>query len=51
MKKEIKVLYVEMPIELHAEAKVMAAKKNVTLSTYVRRALLRALREDKSRGL
>jgi len=49
--KDQKVLMVRLPLEVHSEAKSMAAKKNITLSTYVRRALHVAIKTDKDRGL
>jgi hypothetical protein len=46
-----KNLLVRLGIDMHCEAKAMACKKNQTLSTYVRRALLAAIVKDKKNGL
>ena len=48
---EQKILIVRLPIDLHAEAKIKATKKNQTLSAYVRRALFEAIKKDKEYGL
>lgn len=50
MKKEEKILIVRLPIDLHAESKVMATRKNQTLSKYVRLALLQSIKKDKDLG-
>ena len=47
----IKALYIKIPVDIHAEAKMIAIKKGITLSTYVRRAIVESLKKDKQRGL
>ena len=46
-----KNLIMRLSIDLHAETKIMATKKNQTISTYVRRAIFEALKKDKKNGL
>ena len=46
-----KSIMVRLPIDMHTEVKIAAAKKKQTLSTYVRRALWVALKSDQYKGL
>ena len=52
MEKEFKTknvrFNIEMPVDIRAELKQQAAKKNIPLRTYALRALLNQLKKDKS---
>ena len=46
-----KNLLVRLSLDLHSEIKIMAIKKNQTLSSYVRRALVEAIKKDNEHKL
>lgn len=46
-RKTPKRLLIELPEEWHQEIKVSAANKNISIKTYVLRAVIKQIKEDK----